>query len=414
VAGPGVARIGAEEIEHVVEVLRSRQLSRYRFDDQTTASASKVWQFEQALSELTGARHCLGTNSCTSALLIGLLAAGIGPGDEVILPGYTFIAPIAAVVHTGAEPVLCEIDQALQLDPADVERRITPRTAAIVAVHMLGAPCNLDGLARVAGEHGLPLIEDCAQSGGGSYHGRRLGTFGLFGAFSLNVFKTFTAGDGGVLLTDASDLYRTAFALHDHGAAPLRLGVTEGPPLFGLNLRMHELTGAVALPQLGKLDATLELLRANRDRLAGAIGTCDGVVPRALHDPAGDCATVLAYTFRSPALAGDVSARLGTVTLDRSGKHNYGNMAALNEASRAGSGSAAGVPACARTRRSYPLGTLPVTDDLLSRTIALSVGVVDSYLGTSVGIGPDADLQAIEEMATRFRRAVAEARSGGR
>lgn len=132
--------MGPEEEAEVLAVLRSRELSRYRFDDPDGVSApSKVFRFEQELAGLTGSRHCLGTNSCTSALLVGLLAAGVGPGDEVILPGYTFIAPIAAVAHTGAQPVLAEIDDSLLLDPADVAARITPRTKAVVAVHMLGA-----------------------------------------------------------------------------------------------------------------------------------------------------------------------------------------------------------------------------------------------------------------------------------
>ncbi|WP_329466984.1 DegT/DnrJ/EryC1/StrS family aminotransferase [Streptomyces sp. NBC_01431] len=406
-AGPGVSRIGPEEEAELLSVIRERELSRYRFDDHDgSALPSKVSQFEQEFRTLTGARHCLGMNSCTSALYAGLLAAGIGPGDEVIVPGYTFIASIAAVAHTGAEPVLAEIDESLLLDPADVAAKITSRTKAVLAVHMLGAPCDLDALDAVTREHGLLLVEDCAQAGGGTYRGRHLGTVGGFGAFSLNVFKTFTAGDGGVLLTDDDDLYETAFALHDHGAAPLRLGVTDGPPLFGLNLRMHELTGALALAQVRKLPDILRTLRANRDKFADAIGDLPGVAPRRLHDPDGDCATVLAYTFASAAIADEVAGRLGTITLSRSGKHNYANMPQLRPDLLGSPDAATRRPNRSVLRRSYPPGSLPRTDDLLSRSIALSVGVVDSYLGSGVGIDVMADDDTIEAAARQFRTTV--------
>ncbi len=389
-SGPGLSLFGREEEAEVLEVLRSRQLSRYRFDDDETAPPSKVRSFEEEFAALTGSPYCLGTNSCTSALLAGLLAAGIGPGDEVIVPAYTFIAPIAAVAHVGAVPVLAEVDHSLLLDPADVTARITPRTRAIIAVHMLGAPCDLDALASVAAEHDLMLIEDCAQAGGGSFRGRHLGTFGRFGAFSLNVFKTFTAGDGGVLLTADRQLYELSFAFHDHGAAPLRQGVTDGPPVFGLNLRMHELTGALALAQVRKLPGILQTLRQNKARLSAAIGKLPGVRERLVHDPGGECATVLCYTFDSPVHASLAAGQLGSITLDRSGKHNYANMPQLS----------LGAPGAQQR------GRMPRTDDILQRTIALSVGVVDSYLGTASGIDIGSDAADIERMAQRFRAAV--------
>jgi dTDP-4-amino-4,6-dideoxygalactose transaminase len=389
-AGPGLSVFGQEEEAEVLDVLRSRELSRYRFDDDGTAPPSKVRSFETEFAALTGSPFCLATNSCTSALLAGLLAAGIGPGDEVIVPAYTFIAPIAAVAHAGATPVLAEIDESLLLDPVDLAARITPRTKAILAVHMLGAPCDLDALASVAGRHGVALIEDCAQAGGGSFRGRYLGTFGRFGAFSLNVFKTFTAGDGGVLLTADRDLFELAFAIHDHGAAPLRQGVTEGPPVFGLNLRMHELAGALALAQVRKLPQILRTLRQNKARLGAAVGKLPGVSERPVHDPDGECATVLCYLFDSAAHAARAAEGLGTITLDRSGKHNYANMPQL----RQGDGTNPG---------------LPRTDDILRRAVALSVGVTDSYLGTATGIGLSSSAADIERMARQFRAVVIEA-----
>src|ERR1051325_8760136 len=176
---PGWHLIGDEELEEVTAVLRLRELSRYRFNDPTgDAPPSRVYQFERACEALMRVKHCLAVNSCTSALLAGLSALGVGPGDEVIVPGYTFIASIAAIAYARAIPVLAEIDDSLTLDPSDVERRITSRTKAILAVHMLGAPCDMDALIHIADRHGLLIIEDVAQACGGSYRGRPLGSLG--------------------------------------------------------------------------------------------------------------------------------------------------------------------------------------------------------------------------------------------
>lgn len=401
--GPGLDLFGPEEEAEVLDVLRSRELSRYRFDSEATPS--KVLRFERELSSLTGSRHCLGMNSCTSALLAGLLAAGIGPGDEVVVPGYTFVASMAAVAYTGASPVVAEVDRGLLLSPDGVRRVITDRTSAILAVHMLGAPCDLDGLFDVANRHDLLLFEDCAQAVGGQYKGRHLGTFGAFGAFSLNVFKTITAGDGGVLLTDDTALYERAFAIHDHGAAPLRLGVTDGPPVLGLNLRMHEMTGALALAQVRKLPGLIATLQRNRERLRHAVGDLPSAQERPSHDLAGDCATSLVYTFSTAELAARVAARLGTITLDASGKHNYANIPALTQRQRPlrPPGSAEQVDLLPAPSRQE---ALTFTDSVLSRSIALSIGVVDSYLGTGVGIDILSSDDDIDEMGRRFRSVV--------
>jgi dTDP-4-amino-4,6-dideoxygalactose transaminase len=394
--GPGLQLLGPEERAEVLEVLDSRELSRYRFGDDSLASPSKTFLFEQELSEFTGARYCLGTNSCTSALLAGIWAAGIGAGDEVIVPGYTFVASIAAIAYAGATPVLAEIDDSLTIDPNDVRRKITPRTKAILAVHMLGAPCNMEALRLITKEYGTMLIEDCAQAGGGQFQGRALGTFGSFGAFSLNVFKTFTAGDGGVLLTNDRHLYERAFAVHDHGARPHRAGVADADSILGLNFRMHELTGAVARAQLKKLPSILSRLRDNKTRLRDAIGSLPYCQERRIHDAAGECATVLAYSFTSAQQAKMLADSLGTITLSQSGKHNYANIPQLaHRALPVGS-----------FRGSFKAGVLPQTDALLARTVALSVGVVDSYLGTGFGVDIHSNDTEIQRVARLFRLSV--------
>lgn len=399
VTGPGTSFLGAEEERAVLEVLRSRELSRYRFDVVDDDATSKVQDFEREFGEVVGTRNVLGMNSCTSALFSGLLAAGLQAGDEVIVPGYTFVASLASVAYAGGIPVLAEVDETLTLDVDDVADRITDRTRAVLAVHMLGAPCDLDALGALTDAHGLFLVEDCAQACGATFHGRAVGSAGRFGAFSLNVFKTMTAGDGGVLTTDDDDVYDRAFAIHDHGWRPLRNGVDDGSGPLGLNLRMHELTGAVALAQTRKLPDILAAARTRQAALRAAIGEVPGAVERRAHDASGDCGSVLAYTFDAAEDAARVAVALGTQTLAKSGNHVYSNMAAL----RAGS-----VPLSTALHDviahddPYRPGRLPRTDDLLARTIALSVGVVDSYLGTAFGVDVCADDAAIDKAATAF------------
>lgn len=407
-AGPGWHLIGEEELYEVTEVLSSRELSRYRFgDSQGDAPPSKVYQFERACEAIIQVKHCLAVNSCTSALLAGLSALGIGPGDEVLVPGYTFIASIAAIAYARATPVLCDIDDSLTLDPADLERKITPRTKAILAVHMLGASCDLDALRRIAKQHQLFIIEDVAQACGASYRGAWLGSVGDVGAFSLNIFKTITAGDGGMLTTNDTVVYERAFAFHDHGSKPFRLGLADDGSILGLNLRMNELAGAVALAQIRKLKGILETLRRNKNIFKEELSRINSLKFRKLHDPQGDCCTVLALFFESREQAEAIAKAIGSKTLLESGKHYYGNMIQLlNKNMPARNG-------CPFNCQSYPSsasyrsGMLPQTDDILGRTVCLSVGVRDSYLGTNFGIDILDDEQSIVQKASEFKHLTA-------
>lgn len=397
-SGPGYLFLGDEEKTLVQRALDGWQLNRYRFDE--AAEPSMVYTLEREFEQSTGARHCLAVNSCTSALLTALAALGVGPGDEVIVPGYTFIASIAAIVHRGAVPVLAEIDETLTLDPSDVASRITPATKAIVAVHMLGAPAEMDELRRIADEHGLFLIEDVAQACGGRYRGRPLGTIGDAGAFSLNLFKIITSGDGGLLTLADDTAYERAFAFHDHGSKPLRQGMADADSLFGMNLRMHELSGAVALGQLRKIDTILRTLREQKTAFLDAIGELPGVTRRRITDPGGECSSFLVLQFESADAARAVAGDLGTSALIDSGRHYYGNMPQLlARRTPAPSEHPFACPAHPTERR-YAANMLPRTDDILGRSIALSVGVVDAYLGSGVGIDP---LSSPDEIAAAAR-----------
>ena len=175
--GPGFEWIGKEEEKEVLEVLRNRWLFRYG-DEKDPAFVRKVKTLEEMVEQKFAVKHALAVTSGTAALITALSALGIGPGDEVIVPGYTFIASISSIIIARAVPVLAEIDDSLTLDPADVEKKITPRTRAIMAVHMLGNPCDLNRLRAIAEKHGLILIEDAAQAFGGSYGKKSLGTHG--------------------------------------------------------------------------------------------------------------------------------------------------------------------------------------------------------------------------------------------
>ncbi|HEX2784312.1 MAG TPA: DegT/DnrJ/EryC1/StrS family aminotransferase [Ilumatobacteraceae bacterium] len=398
--GPGNDLIDEREVEAVARVLRSGYLGRYGPDDDPEFGA-EVLTLEQRIAALVGVGHAVAVNSGTSAIWALLSALDIGPGDEVIVPGFTFVASMSAIIYAGAKPVLAEVDDTFNLDPVDVEARITGKTKAILAVHMLGAPCNLDALGDVARRHGIVIIEDAAQAFGGSYHGRRLGSIGIGGAYSFNIYKTITCGDGGMLVTDSSDLYERCFALHDQGHLPLRHGTEIGQrPFLGLNLRMTELSGAVLNVQLDKLDYILTTLRGNKAALRATIESIPGVSFRRLADPAGDVATHLVVILPDAAGAAAVAAELGTKTLANSGWHVYANMEHLR--------SRRIVSGFARSVADYVAdpGLLPATDALLARSITLGVGVVDAGIGSAFGLNVRSTASDIEQVAKRFQVAV--------
>jgi dTDP-4-amino-4,6-dideoxygalactose transaminase len=390
--GPGFYWMGDEERREVEDVLSSGYLFRYgRLDD--PAFKAKTYTLEREFARRCGVPYCVASSSGTSSLLMALHAIGLRPGDEVIVPAYTFVASYSAVIFAGGVPALAEIDESLTLDPADVERRITTRTRAIMPVHMLGNPCDMDALTAIASRHGLPIVEDACQANGASYRGRPIGTFGEAGAFSLNIFKTISAGDGGLLVTRDRDLFERAFAFHDQGHTPDRAGVEVGQRVtLGLNFRMTELTAAVALAQLRKLDALLSVLRRNKRTLREAIGEVPGMAWRRLPDPDGECATLLTAVFDSPEHAAAVAAHLGVTTVADSGWHVYSNMEHVLRFLR-------------EQGRPHARGAYPRTDDILSRAVNLSVGVVDRGLGAGFGIDVRSTDEDITRAAARFREA---------
>ena len=193
---------------------------------------SETAQLEKEYARFVGTRYALAVNSGTSALICALVAAGIGPGDEVLIPAYTWVATAGAVVSIGAVPVLCEIDESLTIDPEDMEKRITPYTKAVIVVHMRGMSCDMDRIMAVARAHDLRVIEDVAQANGGSYKGRRLGSFGDVGCFSLQQSKVITTGEGGMVVTDSEEIWqRAVISRRCHVSIPLHR--TQGTDFAG-------------------------------------------------------------------------------------------------------------------------------------------------------------------------------------
>jgi dTDP-4-amino-4,6-dideoxygalactose transaminase len=333
---------------------------------------------------------------------------GVGPGDEVIVPGFTFVASISSIVYSGARPVLAEIDESFDLDPRDVEGRITPRTRAIIAVHMLGSPAKLDELRAIATRHGIALIEDAAQAFGATYHGKWLGSLGDAGIYSFNEYKTITSGDGGMLVTNDEALYRHAFAMHDQGHSPNRKGVEIGSrPFLGLNFRMTELSGAVLLAQLRKVELIRDHLKVNRDAAKEIIAAVAGIGFRQAPDPAGDIATHLVVTFPTAESAKAVAGELGSITLDTSGWHVYNHMEhLLAQRTATERGCPFACPATDPRPAEYHAGMLPATDALLSRSISFSIGVQDPNLAP-YGVTMRDGIDVARERAERFRAVAA-------
>ncbi len=390
--GPGACWMGEEERREVMEVLESGRLFRYG-DAADPRFRGKVYSFEREFATYCGVSHALMTSSGTSALLVAASALGLKAGDEVIVPAYTFVASYTALIFLGIVPVLAEIDDSLTIAPDDLRRRITPRTKAVMPVHMLGNPCDMAAVTAIAGEHGLAVLEDACQAVGGSYQGRKLGTIGALGAMSLNVFKTITAGDGGVVVTDDADLYERAFAMHDQGHKPLRTGVEVGTRgILGLNFRVNELAGAVALAQLRKLDHILATLREKKKKFKAQIADVGGFRFRRLNDPQGECATLCTVIFDSAQEAAQTSRALNSLTLDHSGWHVYANMEHVNRH-------------LATIGQPHGKGAYPRTDDILSRAVNISIGVVDGGLGSAFGINIDSTDDEIQCAAQRFRQA---------
>lgn len=308
----GYSAATRERIRRAVarEPNHSAWLARYYGPKKPT----KVDELEAFARKLFGVKHALAVNSGTSALTAAYVACGIGPGDEVIVPAFTFYATASQVVTAKAIPVIAEVDESLTIDPRDVQRKITPRTKAIVPVNMVGLACDYDALLPIARRHKLYLIEDNAQACGGKYKGRFLGTIGDIGCFSVSSFKITGGGEGGLVLTNDEWLHTRATSFHDSSGCwrPDRYARERRPgELFcGENYRMSELEGAVILAQLRKTKAQARRFNTNCRRVLAGVGQFKRVKPRRSNDPKGDVGNNLIFIAEDEPLADKLSDAL--------------------------------------------------------------------------------------------------------
>ena len=320
--GLGVQCIGDAEIEVVTRLLKAGQLFRHNPDSQVRA-------FEREAAAWLGVEHALMVNSGTSALVCALAGLGIGPGDEVVVPAYTYIATAAAVVAVGAVPVIAEIDDSLGLDPADLEARITPNTRAVVPVYMQGVPARIGAILDVARRHGLKVVEDCCQCVGGAYRGRKAGAWGDAGAWSLNYFKILTCGEGGLVFCNDYAVYERACFASDPALPMWMKGAMEQEgwmtePFSANCFRPSELLGGLARVQLGRLDAMLAHTRSLKRAFLCELAEPRGYRLQHVDDPDGDCGISAAILVRDAHSARRYAEALTAEGLPCGTAHNDG------------------------------------------------------------------------------------------
>lgn len=287
-------RAGQLEVDAIKRVVDSKKL--FRVND----GNKEVDNFEKDFAKIIGTDYALLMSGGTMALVSALVGLGIKPGDEVIVPGYTFMASASAVVAVGAIPVLAEIDETLTLDPKDVEKKITKHTKAIIPVHICGFPANMDALCEIAKKHNLYIVEDACQADGGKYKGKRLGSIGDVGAYSFNFFKLISSGEGGAIVTNNRKAYERALIYHDGGAAfrPYSGDLSE-PVFVGAQLRANELQGAFMRAQLTRMDGIIEDLHKVKAQVLDAISDIDILKTNPSNDAEGELATTLSFIFDS-------------------------------------------------------------------------------------------------------------------
>ncbi|PKN66778.1 MAG: DegT/DnrJ/EryC1/StrS family aminotransferase [Deltaproteobacteria bacterium HGW-Deltaproteobacteria-12] len=377
----GAELIGKEEIKEVMDVLETGILMRYNFDKERNY-VFKVREFEEAFAQYCGVSYALGVTSGSSALKVALTALDIGPGDEVLVPAFTFLATYEAVMEVGAIPVMVDIDETLNLDPKEIEKKKTQYTKAVIPVHMCGSAANIDKIIEIARKNNLIVLEDNAQGCGASFHGKKLGSFGDMGIFSFDYVKTLTTGEGGMVITNSLDLYHRAEWYHDHGHDhnPKVSRGLEGRTILGFNYRMNELQGALGLAQLRKLDYIVAEQKKNKKVIKDALAQVPGVGFRHLPDPAGDSATFLAFNLptedQAQRFQNLFSAEgVDTVCYKRNAWHYVPNWEHFLARSTANSKKYPFNDPTYKGKVQYLRESIPQAEDLLGRTLVMGIAV---------------------------------------
>jgi dTDP-4-amino-4,6-dideoxygalactose transaminase len=389
-------RIGQEEIAEVTKVILSKQL--FRVGDPKAGHLQEAETFEQEWSAKIGTKYALlMCGGGTAALVTSLAGLGIGPGDEVIVPAYTWMATATSVLTVGAIPVLAEVDETMAIDPDDFERKITPTTKAVIPVHMVGRPANMERIVAIAKKHGVKVLEDCCQMDGGSFKGKRVGSWGDAGAFSFNYFKIITSGgEGGAMVTSDREVYERAFVYHDSGAAfRPKAGELSTPIFVAQQYRADEVMAAIARMQIRKLDGIIADLRKVRKAIEAKTSKIAGlkIVPN--NDIEGDCGVVSGLQFESEKQARAFMAASGVggyLGIDH-GKHVFTNWEPLIEkrSMHHPDMNPFNFPKNKGLRAKYTAEVCPKTLELLRRTFF-------------IGVNPDATEAQIEEIAAGCRK----------
>ena len=378
-------RVGEKETEAFKRALLSRDFFKIN------SAGKEVYTFEEEWKKMTGSKYALTMTSGFAAPTSALIGMGIGPGDEVIVPGYTYIASALAVLAVGAIPVIAEVDETLTIDVCDVEKKLSEHTKAVMPVYIQGFPADLDDLTALAKKRGFRIIEDACQADGGMYKGRYLGSIGDAGAYSFNYFKIITSGEGGALVTDDKTIYERALIYHDASAVAFfgdQLSGIDHPLFGGTEFRVSDLTGAVLRAQLERMPGILSDLRSNRKKLTKAIfgGAAKikaggvTVTQTPSHDIDGDCGTTLPLRFECAADCREFCRKAAekgiglTVPID-TGKHIYTNWTQIME--KRGALHPAMDPFLMKENRGlqhdYKPDMCPRTLDLLSRTAYIMI-----------------------------------------
>lgn len=292
---PGTEVFGAEERKEVMDVLETGALFRYNHEELRKGNW-KARELELEVCKFTGAKYAHAVSSGSTAVACAMAAAGIGYGDEVIVPPFTYIATVEGVLFGGGLPVFAEVDETLCLSAEGIRAAITPQTKAVMLVHMCGAAADLDGIMEVCKEHNLVLIEDAGQALGAFYKGKSVGLFGKTGAYSFDFFKITTCGEGGLFVTNDEAVYRLAEQYSDHGHD--HIGNNRGMeqhPILGFNYRISELHAAVGLAQMRKIDWIRDRKRAHKKYMKERLAEIPGISFRHMPDPEGDSGTFLNF-----------------------------------------------------------------------------------------------------------------------
>ena len=384
---PGSHYIGEEEIQLVTQVLKAKTPYRYygldlqHMVDNLEAEFRTRWKKPYALAVRSG----------TAALQVALAAMDVGPGDEVLLPGYMWVSCINTIINLGAIPRLVEVDETFCMDPNDLEKKISKRSKVIMLIHMSGSMSHIDKIKTISEKAKIYLLEDCAQAFGASYHGKKVGTFGDMSIFSFQMNKNITSGEGGMIICDDEKLYKRAFAIHDLGYALNEQGQLDPSQkdfqLWGLGCRMSELTGACAFAQLKKLDLILKNMRASKTKIREQLEQIPKLKFRNLLDPKGESGNFLITIYpdadtcqkftdalRAEGVHGPEGSLLCVTMLEWS-VHWYFNIpSSTNKTSISSNGFPWTHPDNQFAKDySYALGALPFSDELAKRSAILAI-----------------------------------------